>query len=67
MTSPVFAERLEYNGDKSHEGFDQTELEGCLLAETEEANGVVHSFEAAGSVHTRRSRKEVMNFKYDDI
>lgn len=48
----VFAVGLQDDGDDGHEWFDHTELQGGLLTEAQEADGVGLSPQAAGTVHT---------------
>ena len=47
---PVLAEGLQDDGHESHHGLHEAELQGGLLTEPEEPDGVVLALEAAGAV-----------------
>lgn len=48
----VFAKGLQDDGDDGHDGFDDAELESGLFAESQKADGVAHSYEAARTIQT---------------
>lgn len=48
----IFAMGLKDDGDDCHDGFDNAELESRLFAESQKADRVAHSNEAAGAVQT---------------
>ena len=45
----VFAKWQQHQRDDDHDGLDKAELQGGLLAEPQEANGVGSATEAAGA------------------
>lgn len=48
----IFAKGLQDDGDGCHDGFDDAELESRLFAESQKADGVAHSDEAACTIET---------------
>lgn len=59
------SESLQEYNDESHQRFDQTELQGGLLAEPEEADRVGFAVEAASAVETAGTDRLAANLRHD--
>lgn len=65
VTISIMSESLKDYDDESHDGFDQTELQSCLFAESQEADCVGFPNQAAGPIKAAGTYRFASNLWHD--